>query len=98
MLLLIELTIVTVLALVLAALYVEEHRTRHEHVPAGTITEYWDSKERRRDIRIPKTLRVRYAIEKKPHLSVSSRTKNISPYFRRIIHGHLPDQRNQSAL
>jgi len=41
------------------------------------MTAFWDGKERRRDVRIPKTLNVKYIIEKRPRSLKSSSTKNI---------------------
>ena len=78
MLLLVELIIVVILIVVLAALYIDEHRTRYQRIPVGKMTEYWGGEERRRDIRIDKTLSVRYTVEKKPRLAINSVTKNIS--------------------
>ncbi len=64
MLLLIQFLIVTVLILVLVCLYIEERRGRYGDTPLGKMTAFWDGKERRRDVRIPKTLNVKYIIEK----------------------------------
>jgi c-di-GMP-binding flagellar brake protein YcgR len=78
MLLIIQLIIVSILFLVLGTLYIDEYKTRYQRVPVGKMTGYWHGEERRKDIRIPKTLSVRYSLEKKPHLTVRSVTMNIS--------------------
>lgn len=78
MLLLIEVLIVSVLILVLSALYIDEHRTRYQNIPVGRMTGYWNGKERRKDVRIDKILDIRYTIEERPRATGNSLTKNIS--------------------
>lgn len=77
MLLLIQLLIVGILALVLAALYIDERRTKYETIPVGKMTEYWNGSERREHVRVNRNLIVRYIIEKKPRISGNALTKNI---------------------
>ncbi len=78
MFLLVEFLIVIILIFVLVALYIEERKIKHQNIPTGKMTGYWGNEERRRSIRVEKVLSVKYMIEKKPHLLLNGRTKNIS--------------------
>ncbi|MBU4377006.1 MAG: PilZ domain-containing protein [Candidatus Omnitrophica bacterium] len=85
MLLSIQLIIIIVLILSLAALFIEEMGSRKAGVPKGIVREYWDGKERRKAMRVNTELAVRYSIEKKLHLKLNGAIKDISQKGVRLV-------------
>ena len=73
-----ELTIILVLVLSLIILMIEEAKIKESRVPRGTLKEYWKGEERRQAFRINTSLIVKYSMEKKHHIRLNGRIKDLS--------------------
>lgn len=85
MLLSIELVIITILVLALAALFIEEIGAKKASVSKGIVSEYWNGKERRRVRRVRAELSVRYSVENKARLKLNCAIKDISQKGVRLV-------------
>ena len=78
MLLIVELIIILVLVLSLIILIIEEAKIKESKVPKGTVKEHWKGEERRQTFRINTSLIVKYSVEKKYHIRLNGRIKDLS--------------------
>ncbi|MBL7069728.1 MAG: PilZ domain-containing protein [Candidatus Omnitrophica bacterium] len=70
--------ILSILLLILAALFVHEKQAKSAKSPIGRMTEYWDGPERRQSRRVRAILPAKYSIDHKPRPKKESKSKNIS--------------------
>lgn len=70
--------LILVLITALIVLILEEWNIKKSKVPRGTVKEYWSGNERRQSRRINTSLIVRYSIEKRNHIKLNGRVKDVS--------------------
>ena len=68
MLLVVEILFMGVLVAMLLVIYKSDMSLSRDAPPRARLEGYWDGRERRRRVRFKKTLDVKYAVEKRPHL------------------------------
>jgi c-di-GMP-binding flagellar brake protein YcgR len=68
----------SVLILILAALYVEERRKKISRAPTGKLIHVWDGSERRRFVRMPVSIPIKYSFPKKIENIKAAKIKDIS--------------------
>lgn len=78
MIFLVQIILICVLMLILAALYIDERQKRSAKIAAGKLTEIWDGAERRRFLRVNTGMPVKYTIPAGSKNHNPTKSKNIS--------------------
>jgi c-di-GMP-binding flagellar brake protein YcgR len=78
MILYIQIILIFVLALILIALHLDERHKKKTALPPGKLRQYWDGSERRRFVRVPDDVPVRYTLPKTPDKLGIIKTRDIS--------------------
>lgn len=79
MALFIELLVILILMLIWFSISREQSKAEKGSIPKATIKEFWEGLERRKSFRLHTSLKVTYIVEKKAHLKLNGKSKNISP-------------------
>lgn len=74
----VQIILIIILLSILILLYLDEKQKKKAKVSTGKLTQVWDGSERRRFLRVPTDIPVRYSLPKNSNNLKNGRTKDIS--------------------